>query len=236
MGSVTVKLLPDNTVVKSGRRIHLDERYALDLAAQLHLPVPRVYESECTSNGEVRIRMDFVGGQGLDVVWPSMSAEEKLDICHQLRGILRTMRSIDSQTGVIGSCNGGIVRDCRTMDQYTGGPFPDEAAFNTFVLDLVGTIPTPIRDAFVGKLRTDHRLVFSHGDLSQHNIIVKDNKIMGLIGWEYAGWYPEYWDYVKFFDRYSQYRDWRDLAKDIFPQSYDDELVTYQAILRWQLS
>lgn len=230
-----VKLLPDNTVTKSGRRIHLDERAALDLAAQLNLPVPRVHDAYRTPAGEACIRMDFVDGQSLEAVWPDMAEEVRLDICGQLREILRAMQSTESKTGIIGSCSGGIARDCRRMNEYTGGPFADEAGFNTFALELVKTVPTAIRSAFNKQLRTDHRIVFAHGDLSQHNILVKGNKIVGLIDWEYAGWYPEYWDYVKFFERSPKNRDWREYSEHIFPQKYDDQLSVYQGILRWGL-
>lgn len=87
----------------------------------------------------------------------------------------------------------------------------------------------------MSQLRSNHRIVFTHGDLTQHNIIVKDNKIVGLLDWEYAGWYPEYWEYVNFFERQSRNRDWKDYARDIFPRIYDHELVVHQAMSRWQL-
>lgn len=38
--------------------------------------------------------------------------------------------------------------------------------------------------------------VFYHGDLSQHNIIVDPQtlKIRAIIDWEYAGYFPEYFE------------------------------------------
>jgi len=235
MPGCSVKRYQDDTVVKSGRRVHLDERDALELAARLRLPVPRVHEFKQTADAEISIRMDFVEGRTLEEMWPDMSMEEKQAICQQLQGILQTMRSIQSGTGTIGSCSGGIVRDCRRISEYTSGPLSDEGSFNNSVCDLNKNTPKTIRSALARRLRTDHRIVFTHGDLTQHNIIVKDNKIVGLVDWEYAGWYPEYWEYVKFFERYSKNKDWKDYATRIFPQTYDDELVDFQAIARWQL-
>lgn len=227
---------PDSTVVKIGRRVNLDERPALELAAQLNLPVPHVYEAQHGSlDGEPYIRMDFIPGEKLDLVWPNMTIEEKDGICRQLREILTKMRSIPWESGLIGSCSGGVARDCRQYSDYSDGPYKDEATFNlSFYFDLVKTIPGPIRDALYQQLRNDHRIVFSHGDLAQHNILVKDGRITGLLDWEYAGWYPEYWDYIKFFERPCKHGDWKDRAKEIFPQIYDNELAHHQAILRWQ--
>lgn len=59
--------------------------------------------------------------------------------------------------------------------------------------------------------------MFTHGDLTQHNIIVQGNKVTGLIDWKYAGWYPEYWEYVKFSERFSEHLDWKEYAKGIYP-------------------
>lgn len=235
MSGCIVKRLPGNLVVKSGSRIQLDECDALSLAAKLQLPVPRVYESERTLEGTISIRMDFIEGSRLDDAWPDMTAGEKVDVCGQLKQILKDMRSIKSEDGIIGSCSGGLVRDCRRYDTYTGGPFDNEDSFNNFILDFLKATPTPIRNAIARQLVPNHRIVFSHGDLVMHNIIVKGSKIMGLIDWEYAGWYPEYWEYVKFFERHSNHPDWKDHAAYIFPQAYDSELVAYQALIRWQL-
>lgn len=75
-----------------------------------------------------------------------MSSDVKHEVCSQLRGVLEAMRSIQSSTGVIGSCSGGKVRDCRRFSDYTGGPFPEEVRFNKFILNLVTATPMAIRE------------------------------------------------------------------------------------------
>jgi thiamine kinase-like enzyme len=42
-----------------------------------------------------------------------------------------------------------------------------------------------------------HEIVLTHADLSPRNIIVKGDKVVGILDWEMAGFYPEYWKYVK---------------------------------------
>jgi aminoglycoside phosphotransferase len=39
-------------------------------------------------------------------------------------------------------------------------------------------------------------LVFTHGDLSSLNILVRGGDIVGIVDWETAGWYPSYWEYT----------------------------------------
>ncbi|KAF2757104.1 kinase-like protein [Pseudovirgaria hyperparasitica] len=231
----TVTLYSGSVVLKKGRRLKLDEKYALEFAAHINLPVPQVYNAQKDSGeGETSLWMEYIHGDRLDLVWPSMTECEKDHICNQLREILETMRSAPSTNRRIGSCSDGSARDLRQYSDYSGGPFLDEASFNLFYCDLVQTTPSPVLEALHQQLRTDHRIVFSHCDLSQHNILVKNGKITGLLDWEYAGWYPEHWEYIKLFDRPSKHVDWKNRARQIFPQSYSLELVCHQAITRWQ--
>jgi Ser/Thr protein kinase RdoA (MazF antagonist) len=38
---------------------------------------------------------------------------------------------------------------------------------------------------------------FTHGDIKHHNILVdEEGHITGLLDWESAGWYPEFWEYT----------------------------------------
>ncbi len=41
-----------------------------------------------------------------------------------------------------------------------------------------------------------HDIVFTHGDLWDHNIMVDQGHINGIVDWECAGWLPEYWEYT----------------------------------------
>ena len=40
-----------------------------------------------------------------------------------------------------------------------------------------------------------NKSVFTHGDLTQGNIRVCNDKTIVLIDWQYSGWYPSYWEY-----------------------------------------
>lgn len=237
----TVKLrLSDNTVIKTGSKIRQQsEVAALRFIAQLGLPTPRVlevfdgdiFEFEQQSN----IRMNYIEGQTLESVWPTMSTQEKRDICLQLRQMLDKMREAEWPATTIGSCDGGPVRDGRLYSVKSGGPFTNQEDLNNFILDIWEQTPQPMRDALIEHQRsTNYRIVFAHGDLHQNNILVKDGKITGLIDWEQAGWYPEYWDYVKFCTTSATHKDWLDYTKDVFSQTYEQELLFTLALSRFQ--
>jgi thiamine kinase-like enzyme len=38
--------------------------------------------------------------------------------------------------------------------------------------------------------------VFTHGDLNPFNILVRDDRVVGIVDWEFSGWYPDYWEYT----------------------------------------
>ena len=190
-----------------------------------------------TQEGVFSICMDYIDGVCLEDVWDSMHVEQKKSIARRLRHIVSTMRAAQptSTPPLIGACD-GPARDCRDRNDFTGGPFRSETDFNTFILDLGKNTPQLVRETLVGSLQacTEHRIVFSHADLSPRNIIVHDDQILALLDWEYAGWYPEYWEYVKFFDTPTSCKGWYNLAIDIFETLYPSELLTHQAVARWQ--
>jgi thiamine kinase-like enzyme len=51
---------------------------------------------------------------------------------------------------------------------------------------------------FAGMLaQHQHRILLTHGDISPRNIMVRNGHIAAIIDWQYAGWYPEYWEFTK---------------------------------------
>jgi thiamine kinase-like enzyme len=92
------------------------------------------------------------------------------------------------------SAIGGPIRDHRIRSADPIGPFPDEAAFSQHV--RFSDEPS----------RRGHKIVFTHADLNPRNILVDrvvsaDGscrwRVSGIVDWETAGYYPEYWDYTK---------------------------------------
>lgn len=181
--------------------------------------------------------MDYIPEDTLSKVWTSLSEDQKRDIAKQLRDILGAMRSIKPPERHIGSCGGGQIRDNRDYFPYTAPACRNEQEFNDYLLSgLMRHTPPALRTAFSRRLRTNHRVVFTHADLAPRNIIMRDGKIVGLLDWEDAGWYPEYWEYIKFFHRVGSEGlwDWLRYADEIFSETYEDELLDYIALSTWQ--
>ncbi|KAF2973274.1 hypothetical protein GQX73_g423 [Xylaria multiplex] len=188
------------------------------------IPVPRVYATTSKS-----ITMDYVEGTSLDKAWDSLSDVDRVEIINQLRGYLEQMRAIK------GSYIGGIGRtpavDERRFFADQGGPFESEAEWNHFILKDA-PCPEVLQSMARSQMRTDHEIVFTHGDLHPCNIMVKDGRITGIIDWELAGFYPEYHELVKPLRNPHWRIGYYHALPDIFLRRYDAEYVVDQFINR----
>lgn len=100
---------------------------------------------------------------------------------------------------LVGGVGGVPGHDVR-LGSSGWGPFRSVADFHThlrFGEPLEYWEDKPAVAAAHGKEDGAYKLKFTHADIALRNIRVKDGKIAGIIDWEFAGWYPEYWEYTK---------------------------------------
>lgn len=96
------------------------------------------------------------------------------------------------------SANGGPLRDGRITCTGFVGPFENESGFNEFLITQGERVVFPDNlDIIQSRMRDDHSIYFTHGDLAPRNIMIKDGPISGVIDWGDAGRYPEHWEMVK---------------------------------------
>jgi aminoglycoside phosphotransferase (APT) family kinase protein len=210
-------------VVKSGRHLKLSEADAMKyIATHTTIPVPHVYEA--VSDGKLTsITMDFIEGDRLDKVWNSLPEATKLSLAAQVNSMLVQLRSLRGR--YIGAVNNDKAIDSRRYD-LEGGPFETEAQFNEFLLsDAYPQVPKCFLKMAERSLLTNHAIVFTHGDLAPRNILVREGKVVAVLDWENAGWYPEYWEFVKTFNALDQRCNWYDYVDKIFPVRYEQEFM-----------
>ncbi|RWA05958.1 hypothetical protein EKO27_g9140 [Xylaria grammica] len=189
------------------------------------IPVPRVYATTPKS-----ITMEYIEGVSLDKAWNSLSDADRVGIITQLRGYLDQLRAIK------GSYIGGLGRtpaidERRFSDE--GGPFESEAEWNDFLLEGAKGAGPEIRQSMLrSQMRTDHEIVFTHGDLHACNIMVRDGRIVAIIDWENAGFYPEYHELVKPLRNPNWRVGYYHALPDIFLRRYDAEYVLDQFLGR----
>jgi hypothetical protein len=64
---------------------------------------------------------------------------------------------------------------------------------------------------------TETKVYLTHGDLLPHNILVEGSKITGILDWETAGYYPEFWEYCRMHDLGWMTPAWACVLARIFP-------------------
>ncbi|MCJ1448515.1 MAG: hypothetical protein MMC23_009032 [Stictis urceolatum] len=172
----------------------------------------------------VDIVFKFMPGECLAYAWHDLDLESKKHVLAQLAGFIRQLRELTPPKGEnITSTKSGPILDHR-LGSRPRGPFSSIAAFHEFIRQGHA-------DSDLGISHKDScRISYSHADLSPENVIVCKGKIVAIIDWEFAGWWPEYWEYTKIKYGYRPYRsDFYDLLDKMIP-NYPDELNTETAL------
>jgi aminoglycoside phosphotransferase (APT) family kinase protein len=206
-----VRKIGDHTLVKSafdfGVR-HLEASLFEFVRTRTTILVPRIRRT-FEDDGVCFSVMDYIPGERLDHVWPSLSLWTKLRVALTLRRYIRQLRRIkDSHSSVPGP----VADSPQKCDGYTfffnpSGPFPDYASFSAFYnrkLDTAkGASYTDEDGNEIICARPDTEffddsrpLVFTHGDLSMRNIIFGTDGRIWLVDWALSGFYPWWFEYV----------------------------------------
>ncbi|KAI0322762.1 kinase-like protein [Amylostereum chailletii] len=193
--------------------------------AHTTIPVPRVIAS-AEGFGRRYTIMTCVEGQNLELIWKELKPLQRTKIIGQLQSFTAQLRSLTTPHGpAVCALNGAALKDSR-ISSGTVGSFPDEDAFNEHLIEAAkpfmdeSTLP-----GIRSRMRGDHAINFTHGDLARRNIMVKEGEIAAIIDWEESGWYPEHWEYVKamYNPGIDKDQSWVDQVRSIFPQEYETD-------------
>lgn len=230
----TVQRLPFGMYLKYHGEIntYLNEFNAQQVVRQCtSIPVPRSLDvvskpidedDEFSSLTGAYLLSTRVPGVPLSGCQDVLSDRDYQEISLQLKDYLSQLRTIPMKTDEDSAiCNtlGAACRDPRIHDRQPVGPFPDEASFSQEL--KFSDDPA----------RRGHKVVFTHADLNPRNILVDRVRlpdgtlgwrVSGIVDWETAGYYPEYWDYTKaMFERFRWSPRYNDLVKDVFSEFGD---------------
>ncbi|KAJ5081883.1 hypothetical protein NUU61_010147 [Penicillium alfredii] len=196
--------LNDSLVVKPGPNLRIHEVHNLGfIAKNTTSPVPKVHGIYWGNGKMTAFVMDYMPSKQLDEAWDSMSSGD--------------------YTGAVDRGKAMIGRTC----SIECGPFDSERAFNEFLLeDLVGKAPDLLRHYAKHALMEGHDIVFTHGYFAPRNILVDESgRVTAILDWEYAGWYPEHWEYIKAMQRLVPMPGWPDYLSRILPPRYEQDII-----------
>ncbi|KAG7123908.1 hypothetical protein HYQ46_000965 [Verticillium longisporum] len=195
---------------------------------------PLFWDASKGVEGAVHIVMEALPGNGTD--YTNMSPEQVQAFGNELSGYLHQLRNLEPpEKGLVGSVNRESLLDHR-VGHVRFGPFHSVDDFHSY-LRLGGPLDTwiydPVVKAIHGRSGT-YGVRFTHADLNPSNIQYHNGRITGIIDWEFAGWYPEYWEYTKmwFADRPVYRKFFEAIEGNVAIEKYPEELKAEQDI--WQ--
>ncbi|KAI8963630.1 kinase-like protein [Daldinia sp. FL1419] len=170
------------------------------LRRQTDTPVPKPLDiaSDDKSTYLITSRLP---GKPIGMCMDYLNDEKLRAFTHDLRSCLKVMRDLQRDptlqnmiSNVSGdACYDGRINAAVEYDETRGdfiGPFSREDEFNETLKNP--QIPEVIH-------RNGHKIVFTHGDINLRNVLVdeRSGRLSGIVDWETAGWYPDYWEYTK---------------------------------------
>lgn len=264
-GASVVKYAHLNLAVKFGDASYLriEEAQTMRALRQLfvhgEVPVPEVFGWRRHGDQNF-IYMSLITGLTLREAWPLLDDNDKGSICDDLSRIIKSLRTLTPSHPFIGtfaqslcqcenlltpkpgSINGGTVQDRFFKLDYEKGPFPTIGSFNDWLLAAAtrqkpeaGVITGPLREYLPDK----GEIYFTHGDLTLGNIIISDTpgprRIVGVVDWEQAGWYPEYWEYCKLLYGVEYSHEWRHAGwADTVMSPFEQEWEVFAEYSSWR--
>ncbi|POR32239.1 Uncharacterized protein TPAR_07550 [Tolypocladium paradoxum] len=207
-----------------------NEYGALQLVRR-HTCIPVPHPLDLASNSEESYLLTCrVPGHRLGMCIDTLSDDEANTLLYDLQKCLTELRAIPKEvapeyaiTNALGkACYDYRINAGLDYDEDRGdfvGPFVSEEEFNETL--KVGALPNTSH-------RSGHKIVFTHGDLNMRNVLVRDGRLSGIVDWENAGWYPEYWEYTKAHYITKLKRRWLRIVDELFKEhgDFEEELAT----------
>ncbi|KAI0354171.1 kinase-like protein [Trametes cingulata] len=168
---------------------------------------------------------------------PTIDMSDADPLVRDLRDAFRELRSLTPPSSAVSGLFSRPLRCNRAGDTELIGPFKDQQDFKAFLFsqahgersDMIRRLAEPVNAKI-------HRICFTHADIACRNILVRDSRLVGIIDWEFAGWYPEYWEYTMMeaeLKREEIMRQFWDVVQPFGPgDPYHDEWALERELLR----
>ncbi|KAJ3476768.1 hypothetical protein NLI96_g10932 [Meripilus lineatus] len=197
-------VLPFGLFLKSHERVREQEAMAMNLARGMGIPAPRAltYGAVDYPGTVPSVLMTKVPGQHIGR-YPTDQIDFEV-VKDDLTKILALMRSFASPWGdAICGVDGGHIAG----HYIPKSPLPPGDNETGFYQNL--RVAARFDRAHLSKRKMEaiagaeelfklppHAIVFTHGDMQWHNImIMPDSHISAIVDWEAAGWLPDYWEF-----------------------------------------
>ncbi|KAF1956767.1 hypothetical protein CC80DRAFT_65135 [Byssothecium circinans] len=167
------------------------------LQAYTSISIPGIAKAWLDKNNRQFIMVDRVEGENLQDAWATLSPEARIRIADQTAKFLEQLRAL--QSSKMASLGDAPLYSGWLFLQGTKtphGPFTSDDEFWASLVRTLDILPEKARVAFRKRLPPCAPYTFTHGDLTTVNIMVKDGNLAAIVDWEWAGYYPVWWEYT----------------------------------------
>ncbi|KAI1171585.1 kinase-like domain-containing protein [Nemania sp. FL0916] len=167
------------------------------LQAKTTIPVPDIIHESTEADGAYIMIMKRVPGVTLKKAWPNLSEVDKDRIAQQTAEYLTQLRKIQSDR--LQSLDDQPVYSAWLFQNGYGVPHgpleSDDQLWEEMAKGLQG-VPDKARRRLRDRMPPAKPYTFTHGDLTNENVIVKDGNLSGIIDWEASGYFPVWWEFA----------------------------------------
>lgn len=215
-----VRQLPFGLYWKSCGRSGQNEAVALQLVEKYTSVLAPLWIDDYEENGNTTLIMTSVPGQPLQSVFHRLSYQEREQLSKDLKIIISELRRIPNRTPYrFANTLGRALFDYRVGEF---GPFVHASDFHKYLIPEY--TPAETRKAIAPIHSRHHSSVFTHADINWTNILIDQGRLTGLVDWECAGYYPEYWEFTKAMYGIINDEAMEKVVHGTFDQDYTDEL------------
>lgn len=189
------------------------------LREQTSIPVPDIVES-WEEGDRMFILMRRIPGESLDKAWPNLSTDEKERIAKQTAEYLQQLRKLQSDK--IQSLGDHPVYDnflfISKKDGLPHGPLASDDELWDVMKRGLGKIPEAAQIRLRQSMPSARPYTFTHGDLTDVNIMVENGSLTGIIDWERSGYFPVWWEYASTsISNSKDDREWKAILRKYMP-------------------
>lgn len=173
------------------------------------------------AGGKPWLIMTSMPGRRLDQEIHRMSYLERHRLADAVASAIGSYRNIPNNTEfLVASASGGYLQDPRAS--FSGcGPYQTQSEFHQ---QIARGCAENLAQAFPNTRSREYSMAFTHADLSPSNILVDAGRLSAIVDWQFAGFYPAYWEYTKAMLSARHMEHYQAIFRRIFGSRYDDEL------------
>jgi len=167
------------------------------LVSKTTIPIPEVVEEWVEDDGTYFLLVKRMKGQPLSEAWATMTQADKERVAKQTADYLLQLRELHSDRM---ECLGGkpLYSSFLFAGEYGvgHGPLSSDDELWAEMSSALSHVPEEVRLKLRERMPTAAPYTFTHGDLTDVNIMVDDGHLAGIIDWESSGYFPVWWEFA----------------------------------------